>query len=122
MRFVVAVVLLCFIEPVQYDDVPQQHNHAIGHDEYKNWASEKTGNCCSDRDCGSVREKNIRETSTGTQILIADVWCPVRSEHRVKPNPASKSPDWQSAHACVSPNVSLAACDRLLCFMDKGLF
>lgn len=113
MRLVLAALLLwsgCALA---------QHNHGAGHGEYQGWSSRKTANCCDNRDCGSLRDDEVRETETGTQVLIAGQWCPVLQMHRLV---KGKSPDWSSAHACVQPNPTQQPCDRLLCFTNKGGF
>lgn len=96
-----------------------QHQHAQGHSEYLNWRSQKTDNCCSDRDCGGVNDNEVRNTRTGYEILIAGQWCPVLSTHFLT---RGKSPDWSVNHACISQNTELSPCDRLLCFNPKGGF
>ena len=92
-----------------------QHNHAEGHADYMTWASKKTGNCCNNVDCGSLKDDEWRETESGTEIKILGQWCPVQQEHFII---RGKSPDWSRAHACVNKNLSLttAPCQRLLCF------
>ncbi len=96
-----------------------QHNHAAGHRDYLNWSSQKTGNCCSNQDCGALDVSEWKETTGGAEILIDDYWCPVRQEHYIV---HGKSPDWTQAHACVrkrgiqSP-LTESPCDRLLCFV-----
>lgn len=97
----------------------QQH-HAAGHNEYQNWSSEKTANCCNNEDCGDLKDDQWRETDHGDEIKILGQWCPVKREHYLT---KGKSPDWNVAHACVNqnPNASYAnPCDRLLCFTGKG--
>lgn len=96
-----------------------QHNHAQGHSQYQNWQSLKTGNCCNDQDCGSIDDRDVRQTNTGPEVLIAGQWCAVQTQHRLT---RGKSPDWGVNHACVSRDTSLSPCDRLLCFSPKGGF
>lgn len=110
----VAVLWAAFLIPAQ-----AQHNHAQGHGEYQNWSSRKTANCCNDRDCGILSDHEIRETPTGTEVLIGGEWCPVLPEHRLI---RGKSPDWSWAHACINPAEYVPACGRLLCFTPKGGF
>lgn len=95
-----------------------QHNHGAGHSEYMGWASRKVANCCDDRDCGMLSENEIRETKTGTEILIGGEWCPVLPEHWLT---KGKSPDSSVAHACINPAEYTPACSRLLCFVPKAL-
>jgi len=100
--------------------VVAQHNHSEGHPDYSTWESKKTSNCCSDQDCGDLNEDEIRETPTGTEVIVKGGWCPVKPEHYLI---KGKSPDWNKPHACInnSPNASYANdCDRLLCFVPKG--
>lgn len=98
-----------------------QHNHAAGHDEYKDWSSRKVQSCCSDRDCGVLKDEEVRETPTGTQIKIGEDWCPVKPEHYII---KGRSPDWNVSHACISP-FSYGyrdQCERLLCYSGRGGF
>lgn len=105
-----------------------QHNHSHGHGDYKSWASGKTENCCDDRDCGSLKDDEWRESAAGTEVKIEGQWCPVQREHWLK---RGKSPDWNKAHACIVPRRPLcdedgchddtrSPCDLLLCFSGKG--
>lgn len=115
MRFVLAL-LLCATPALA------QHNHDRGHNDYLDWASRLTGNCCSDKDCGSLKDDEIRETETGTEIKIGGEWCPVLPMHRII---RGKSPDWSVSHACVRPQQyfpDVRPCDRLLCFTGRGGF
>ncbi len=96
-----------------------QHNHGAGHSEYQGWSSGKVGNCCDDRDCGALKEDELRETATGLQVRIDGQWCPVLRQHYLT---RGKSPDWSVAHACVSPAPYADPCERLLCFTPAGGF
>lgn len=96
-----------------------QHNHAAGHGDYKDWASQRVGNCCDNRDCGTLKDDEVREGVNGPEVKISDQWCPVLQIHFLI---RGKSPDWNVAHACVSRNHTLPSCERLLCFSGKGLF
>lgn len=113
MRFIIALLILFPLS------ASAQHNHAQGHSEYQNWSSRKTGNCCNDQDCGSIRDSDVRQNSTGAEVKIDGEWCPVQAQHYLT---RGKSPDWAVNHACVSKNTSLSPCDRLLCFSAKGGF
>lgn len=99
--------------------VSAQHNHSSGHGEYQGWASGKVANCCDTRDCGELRESEVRETDNGTQVRIDGQWCPVLRQHYLV---RGKSPDWSVPHACVSQSPHADPCERLLCFTPKGGF
>ncbi len=99
--------------------VSAQHNHSAGHSEYQGWSSGKVGNCCDDRDCGALRDDDVRETQTGPQVRIDGQWCPVQRQHYLT---RGKSPDWSVPHACVSVQPAADPCDRLLCFTPRGGF
>jgi hypothetical protein len=97
-----------------------QHDHARGHNEYQNWASKKTGNCCDDRDCGILNDDQVRETTTGPEVKVRGKWCRVLPEHFII---KGKSPDWNKPHACVNYDFRTTYaddCDRLLCYSGKG--
>jgi len=62
-----------------------QHNHDEGHPEYREWSSGRTWNCCNEKDCGDLNDDEVRETPTGTEVLVktkdnAPKWCPPRSQ------------------------------------------
>jgi hypothetical protein len=80
-----------------------QHNHPAGRNEYHNWASGVTQNCCNNQDCGDLNEADVKETARGTEIKIADQWCPVLFKHYIT---KGKSPDWNKAHACIRRSYS----------------
>ena len=112
-----AILAACLNMPVQ-----AQHNHDRHHSDYLNWSSTKTHSCCSNQDCGTVENADLRETSSGTQIRIEDQWCPVLREHYLI---RGKSPDWNVSHACIGNSEhwqSRPPCERLLCFSGKGGF
>lgn len=111
MRLFLAA-LLCVATPAW-----AQHNHAQGHSEYQNWSSGKVASCCSNQDCGTVKESDIRQTSAGAEIKIDNQWCPVLPEHFLT---RGKSPDWSTAHACIRVQPTENTCDRLLCFLSAG--
>jgi len=117
----VLVMTLSFMPAARAQDHSPEHaqSHAQGHDEYVNWASERTDNCCNNQDCGALRSDQWRETPKGTEILIRGQWCPVKKEHFIR---RGKSPDWNVAHACVLGDNHTPAnlCDRLLCFSGRG--
>lgn len=97
-----------------------QHNHTRGHNEYQNWSSQKIYNCCNNDDCGTKEDAEVRQTHTGTEVLIEDQWCPVLSIHWIT---RGKSPDWLKFHACVGKTIAWTSkppCERLLCFVGKG--
>lgn len=97
-----------------------QHNHDRHHSDYLNWSSGKVSNCCNSDDCGALNDDEMRETSSGTEVLIAGQWCPVLRQHYLT---RGKSPDWNSAHACVGKNpywLDKPPCERLFCFSGKG--
>ena len=97
-----------------------QHDHARGHNEYQNWASKKTGNCCDDKDCGILNDDQVRETTTGPEVKVRGKWCRVLPEHFII---KGKSPDWNKPHACVNYDFRTTYaddCDRLLCYSGKG--
>ncbi len=99
--------------------VMAQHNHDRYHVDYQSWSASKVANCCSNQDCGELKDEDVRQTATGTEIKIAGEWCPVRPEHFII---RGKSPDWNIAHACVSQSEAMPPCERLLCFTGKGGF
>lgn len=68
-----------------------------------------------------IPDADVREGASGTEIKIDGEWCPVRREHYIT---RGKSPDWNTAHACIlRPYLTTApTCDRLLCFTGKGGF
>ena len=97
-----------------------QHDHARGHNEYQNWASKKTGNCCDDKDCGILNDDQVRETTTGPEVKVRGKWCRVLPEHFII---KGKSPDWNKPHACVNYDFRTTYaddCDRLLCYSGRG--
>ena len=97
-----------------------QYNHDAGHNDYQSWASQKTGNCCSGRDCGVLHEAEQRETASGPTVLIDGQWCPVLREHYII---RGKSPDWNMPHACIGKSEhwqSRPPCERLLCYSGRG--
>lgn len=102
--------------------VRAQDRHHQGHNDYLNWSSGVTENCCNSTDCRYLEDNEVRESSAGTLINIGGQWCPVEQKHRIK---KGQSPDWSKYHACVQPDVNYSAgkkapCDRLLCFVTKG--
>jgi hypothetical protein len=94
-----------------------QHNHSAGHDEYMGWASRKVSNCCNNQDCRGLDDAEVRQTTTGPEVLIDKQWCPVLREHYLT---RGKSPDWNVSHACI--RLTGQGCDRLLCYSEKGGF
>jgi hypothetical protein len=105
---------------LQADPALAQHDHARGHNEYQNWASKKTGNCCDDKDCGILNDDQVRETTTGPEVKVRGKWCRVLPEHFII---KGKSPDWNKPHACVNYDFRTTyadECDRLLCYSGKG--
>jgi hypothetical protein len=104
---------------------PAQHNHPDGHSEYENWQSGVTDNCCNNKDCGFLKDDEVRETPQGTEVFVhvpdqEPKWCPVQRLHYIT---RGKSPDWNRAHACIIQSGSYAdECQRLLCFSGKGLW
>ena len=122
MRRLLAALWLALVPAACGTTMPAlaQHDHARHHGEYRNWSSGKVGNCCNDDDCGTVRDDELRQSPSGTEIRIAGEWCPVLREHFLT---SGKSPDWQSAHACVGKTeywLSRPPCERLLCFVGTG--
>lgn len=105
-----------------------QDRHSHGHNDYLNWSSEVTANCCNSTDCRYLEDSEVRENSAGTAIEISGQWCAVEQKHRIK---KGQSPDWSKYHACVQPDHAnwsrpdgtvgkKAPCERLLCFVTKG--
>lgn len=96
-----------------------QHNHALGHDEYKNWSSRDGAACCNNQDCGTVKPEDERIENGQHQIKIEGQWCPVKPGMYLR---TGKSPDWSSSHACVWPNWSgtTDVCSRLKCYLSGG--
>jgi len=113
-------ISLIFTTALFVSSAAAQHNHASGHNEYQNWASQKILNCCNNDDCGSLTDSEVRETPAGAEVQIAGEWCPVLREHYLT---RGKSPDWSVPHACVGKSSyyrSLPPCQRLLCFSGRG--
>jgi hypothetical protein len=95
-----------------------QHNHGAGHGEYHDWRSRKAPHsCCNEQDCGAMTDAEVRETETGTQVLVSGEWCPILPEHKLT---RGRSPDWSVNHACIRPHGH--GCDRVLCFIPRGGF
>jgi hypothetical protein len=117
MRLLIwAAIMAAFLLPAK-----AQHNHDYGHNSYQGWASQITPNCCDNRDCGSLKPEEHRETATGPEILIDGEWCPVpRAAFLTK----GRSPDWSVPHACIRIKhpASTPGCDRLLCYSPAGGF
>ncbi len=111
-----------FVEPNNMV-VLVQHNHSEGHPDYLNWASGRTSNCCNEKDCGDLDESEVRETPTGTEVLVhvqgqKEKWCPVLKEHFIT---KGKSPDWSKPHACIiQSGWVLDECQRFVCYAGKG--
>ncbi len=99
----------------------QNQDHAAGHNDYYNWSSQRTGNCCNNQDCHGIGNEEWRETENGVEIKIMDVWCPVKQDHLII---SGKSPDSTIAHACIRggwmPAMYNQPCDRLLCFVGPA--
>jgi hypothetical protein len=116
----IAVCLGALLAGMQPDAAFAQHDHARGHSEYQSWASKKTSNCCDDKDCGVLRDDDVRETPAGAEVKVLGKWCPVQPEHFII---KGKSPDWNKPHACVNRDFRTSYgddCDRLLCYSGKG--
>jgi hypothetical protein len=97
-----------------------QHNHAEGHDEYKNWFSRDGAACCNKSDCGTVKPEDERIENGQHQIKVENKWCPIKPGMYLR---TGKSPDWSSSHACVWPDWSgnnTDPCSRLKCYMSGG--
>lgn len=98
-----------------------QHSHERHHNDYLNWSSGKTANCCNNDDCGVLHDRDLRDSAAGAEVWIAGRWCPVLREHYLT---RGKSPDWNAPHACIQKlnahNVGAPPCSRLLCFAGKG--
>lgn len=114
-----AAIMAAFLLPAS-----AQHNHHLGHAEgYHDWTSLRApSSCCNERDCGSLKASEHRETDTGPEILIGGQWCPVLQKHRLT---RGKSPDWSTPHACIqigTPYNTEAPCERLLCYTPAGGF
>lgn len=93
----------------------QSYTHAQGHNVYRYWYSQKTGNCCNDQDCHPLKDTEWREDAEGPSVLIRGEWCPVQQQHYVI---KGKSPNWEVPHACINDRTAnMPPCERLLCFM-----
>lgn len=115
VKFYALFALLILLSAALADD--QSYMHAQGHNDYRNWSSQKIQNCCNNQDCRAYRDDEWRETDNGQELLIDGEWCPVLQEHRLI---RGKSPNWETAHACVRPKMpgsNVAPCDRFLCFV-----
>ena len=117
----ILIMLLSVVSAARGQDHSTQHaqSHALGHDEYRNWGSERAWNCCNNEDCRALADDEWRETKTGTEVRIKGKWCPVQKQHFIF---KGKSPDWNVAHACIVGEnyYSTGVCDRLLCFMGRA--
>lgn len=99
-----------------------QHDHAAGHDVYKQWRSDDDTNCCDGRDCGKLAVDAERWTPAGQlEVQIEGAWCPVKPGMFVRKQP---SPDWNVPHVCVAPafDATTSPCERLRCYKGKGGF
>ena len=129
MRYALVTLLLALLSHVAFaqdhrhppEDPFKVQHHAQGHDEYKNWSSQKTGNCCNNDDCSEIHDTNVRSTPSGYEVAIDHQWCPVLREHWII---RGRSPNFTSYHGCIKKktewNNSTPACERLLCFAGKG--
>lgn len=118
----IAVVALALAFGMLFMRGVRAQEHHQYHNDYQNWASEVTNNCCNNQDCSDIAEDRVRENAGGTQINIDGQWCPVELKHRII---RGKSPDWSKYHACIQPDVAYSTgkkppCERLLCFVTKG--
>lgn len=117
-----------------------QQAHERGHNDYRNWASKKTDNCCNEQDCGELAPDEWRETPEGIEVKLKDryygndgtpyshiidrkrdVWCPIKPEHYVLPG-RGRSPNYDTPHLCArqyAESENADPCNRLLCFMGK---
>lgn len=113
LALLVHTIALAQQEPAGSD--PFYQSHAAGHNDYVNWASRKTANCCNNQDCGELADENWRKTNEGVEIKIDGEWCPVLPEHYLT---KGKSPNWSKAHACIIRlnHNQTTPCNRLLCF------
>lgn len=120
IKWLVVGLAIILIFMLVIDRAAAQHNHDAGHNDYSNWASQKTPACCNSQDCGELNEDEWRDTPAGTQIKIEGQWCPVEKQHYII---KGKSPDWNKAHACVGNSSywqDRPPCERLLCFSGPG--
>lgn len=118
-NLLIRIVVLCIFAAFPLA-ASAQHNHAAGHNEYQNWSSQKTSNCCNNDDCGQILDTQVRATDKGYEVAIDKQWCPVLREHWII---RGKSPDFSSYHGCVGKSAyykELPPCERLLCFAGKG--
>lgn len=132
MRVLIFLLLLLITPALAQDEHAQGHD--LYHDNYRGWASQKTGNCCNNQDCHPLTDDEWRETSDGNvEILVprernhwngrnwemvteGPTWCKIMQEHYVLP--PSKSPNWETPHACIrSFQNGSDPCARILCFM-----
>jgi hypothetical protein len=118
---IIVILLFSLVPAARGQDHSPEHaqSHALSHDEYRNWASERTDYCCNNEDCRALADNEWRETTKGTEVLIRGTWCPVQKQHFIL---KGKSPDWNVAHACILGNSHYPAnqCDRLLCFAGRA--
>jgi hypothetical protein len=120
---VIAIVLLWVgVALSQQEPAREYYGHRVGHDDYRKWSSQKTGNCCNERDCRPLRAEEWRETNGGVEVKIDNEWCPVSQEHFII---TGKSPDGTAPHACIRSRNFVDAynnatnCRRLLCFVGE---
>lgn len=111
-----SIAAICIAFAITVGCAFAQQNHAAGHNDYQNWASKKTSNCCNNDDCGDLAETQWQETTAGVSVKIDNKWCPVKQEHFIT---KGKSPNGEKAHACVQKASEWSPsdpCERLLCF------
>lgn len=90
---------------------------AQAHDFYSNWFNGKNQNCCNQRDCGVLADKDERTHEGQLEVRIDGTWCPVLSHHYLT---RGNAPDHSTAHICVRPGEG-QPCSRLLCYQPRPL-
>lgn len=103
LLLVAAVVLIGVVILASAAKAQDIHNHATGHDIYKEWKRPGNGmSCCSGRDCGPLPVEDVSPVKDGFYIHGVDVFVPMK---HILP-----SPDGQ-AHLCCRRSSPDAPCE-----------
>lgn len=97
-----------------------QHNHAQGHEEYRNWVNQQDTGCCNNQDCGEIDDKDVKDDGRNVEVRIEGEWCTIHSWMYTK---KGNAPNGDVNHACVLHNNTFdpkPPCQRLICFQPKA--
>jgi hypothetical protein len=114
----VAAIILSFAIPVGLP-ANAQHNHAQGHDVYRNWVNQQDTGCCNNQDCGEIDDQDVKDDGSTVEVRIEGEWCVIRPWMYTK---KGNAPNGDVNHACVlhKDNFdSRSPCQRLICFQPK---